>query len=69
MRFLRAHDGSEPLAQVIGIEQLAEADGELPADLVLVAGADAAAGGADGLPAARLVEAFFFHVIREITWA
>ena len=55
----------QPFAQMIGIEQLADAHGGDAADLVLVAGADAAAGGADGLFRPRLVEAFFLHVIGE----
>ena len=50
---------------MIGVQQLADAHGGDAADLVLVAGADAAAGGADGLLGARLVEAFFLHVIGE----
>ena len=46
---LALDDGPQPLAQMIGMEQLADADGDDAADLVLVARADAAAGGADGL--------------------
>ena len=64
-RFFALHDGAESFAQVLRVEQFAEADGELPAQLVLVAGTDAAAGGADGLAARALVEAFLFHVIGE----
>ena len=40
---------SQAFAEMVGVEQFADADAELAADLVLVAGADAAAGGADGL--------------------
>ncbi len=46
---LARHDGAQPLAQVLGIQQFADADAGDAADLVLVARADAAAGGADGL--------------------
>ena len=44
---LARHDGAQPLAQVVRVEQFADADAAAPADLVLVARADAAAGGAD----------------------
>jgi hypothetical protein len=52
-------------AHVIRPQQLADADAADAADLVGVAGADAAAGGADGGAAAGLVEAVFFHVVGE----
>ena len=45
------HDLAQALGEVIGIEQLAEADAATR-DLVLVTGADTTAGGADGLLAA-----------------
>ena len=56
---------AQPFAQMIGVQQLADADAADPADLVLVARADAAAGGADGLAAALLAAALFLQVIGE----
>ena len=50
---------------MIGVQQLADADAEPPADLVLVARADAAAGGADLPLGAALGEPLLFHVVGE----
>ena len=60
------HDVTKSLLQVLGVEQLADADGEAAADLVLVARPDAAAGRADGpAVAGALDDPLFFHVVRE----
>src|SRR5206468_11690194 len=44
---LARHDAAQPLPKMLGVEQLADANAARAADLVLVARADAAAGGAD----------------------
>ncbi len=62
---LARHDLPEPLAQVVRVEQLADADAEPPADLVLVARPDAAAGGADLPLRTALGQPLFFHVVGE----
>src|SRR5262249_43787130 len=59
---LALHDLPQAVEQVVGVQQLLDADGVGAAGLVLVTGADAAAGGADAALAPLLVEALFFQV-------
>src|SRR5262249_42731373 len=62
---LARNDSLEPLAQVIGMEQLAHADAGGAVDLVLVARSNAAAGRADRLAGALLAQALFLDVVRK----
>src|SRR5207253_7036020 len=62
---LTVDDGTQAFAQMFRMEQLPDAHATHAADLVLIARADTATGGADGLGGAKLPMPLGFHMVRE----